>query len=231
MVDGEDDEDDVGVVVRERTQTVKVLLSGRVPECEFHELAVELDLSDEVLEDGWDVVLRKEKGRREGELEFRGQERVLSQPGDQKPRDDGRETENVRAKILSTKKGCEEAQGAPGRRGGDLASSRASPSSTLSLRSPFELTELNRSSESTSEPLLSSSAAFKPILVSLNALARHRSSQAGPSSLLPQSTHPTHDGTIPMETHDRETIVRVPASPKRSERKRERGQPEPSSLR
>jgi hypothetical protein len=49
VVDGKDDEDDVGVVVRERPEPVKVLLAGRIPEGELDQLAFVLDVGDKVL--------------------------------------------------------------------------------------------------------------------------------------------------------------------------------------
>lgn len=49
MVDGKDDEDNVRVVVRQRPQPIKVLLAGRIPQGEFYELVVVLDVGDKVL--------------------------------------------------------------------------------------------------------------------------------------------------------------------------------------
>ena len=49
MVDRKHDEDDVGVVVRQRPEPVKVLLAGRVPERELDELTLVLYMGDKVL--------------------------------------------------------------------------------------------------------------------------------------------------------------------------------------
>lgn len=45
------------VRVRERAKTVVILLSGGIPQREFDGLAVDLDVGDVVLKDGWDVDL------------------------------------------------------------------------------------------------------------------------------------------------------------------------------
>ena len=50
-------QDDVGVGVGEGPQSIVVLLTGRVPECELHLFAVHLDVGDVVLEHGGDVHL------------------------------------------------------------------------------------------------------------------------------------------------------------------------------
>lgn len=56
-VDGEADQDDVGVGVRERAETVVILLASRIPERELDMLAIDLDVGDIVLKDGGDVDL------------------------------------------------------------------------------------------------------------------------------------------------------------------------------
>lgn len=58
-VDGETDQDDVGVGVRQRTETVVIFLTSRIPKGEFNVLAINLDIGDIVLEDGGDVDLYK----------------------------------------------------------------------------------------------------------------------------------------------------------------------------
>ena len=56
-VNSEADEDDVRVGVRQRAQTVVILLAGGIPEGELDVLAVDLDIGDVVLKDGGDVDL------------------------------------------------------------------------------------------------------------------------------------------------------------------------------
>lgn len=58
-VDGETDQDDVRVGVRQRTETVVIFLTSRIPKGEFNVLAINLDIGDIVLEDGGDVNLYK----------------------------------------------------------------------------------------------------------------------------------------------------------------------------
>jgi hypothetical protein len=57
-VDGEADEDDVRVGIRERAQAIVVLLTCGIPEGQFDVLAVNLDVGDVVLEDRGDVDLK-----------------------------------------------------------------------------------------------------------------------------------------------------------------------------
>ena len=58
-VDGETDQNDVGVGVRQRTETVIIFLASSIPKGEFNMLAINLDVGDIVLEDGRDVDLRE----------------------------------------------------------------------------------------------------------------------------------------------------------------------------
>lgn len=58
-VNGETDQDDVGVGVRQRTETVIIFLTSRIPKGEFNVLAINLDIGDIVLENGGDVDLYK----------------------------------------------------------------------------------------------------------------------------------------------------------------------------
>ena len=61
MVARKDDEDDVGVVVAQRAESVKVLLPRRVPQGQFDDLGRVgrgRDHRDEVFKDGRDVFLR-----------------------------------------------------------------------------------------------------------------------------------------------------------------------------
>lgn len=58
-VDGETDQNDVGVGVRQRTETVIIFLASSIPKGEFNVLAINLDVGDIVLEDGRDVDLHK----------------------------------------------------------------------------------------------------------------------------------------------------------------------------
>lgn len=58
-VDGETDQDDVGVGVRQRTETVVIFLTSRIPKGEFNVLAINLDIGNIVLENGGDVDLYK----------------------------------------------------------------------------------------------------------------------------------------------------------------------------
>lgn len=56
-VDREADQNDVRVRVRERTETVVVFLTSRIPKSELNMLSVDLDIGDVVLEDSGDVHL------------------------------------------------------------------------------------------------------------------------------------------------------------------------------
>lgn len=57
-VDGETDEDDVGVGVGKRSESVVVFLTRRIPQRQLDVLAIHLDICDVVLEDGGHVDLR-----------------------------------------------------------------------------------------------------------------------------------------------------------------------------
>jgi len=59
-VDGKADEDNVGVGVGERAETVVIFLAGGIPEGELDVLAIDLDVGDVVFEDSGDVDLRRE---------------------------------------------------------------------------------------------------------------------------------------------------------------------------
>jgi hypothetical protein len=56
-VDGEADENDVGVGVGERTETIVVLLTSGIPQGEFNVLSINFYVGNVVLEDGWDIDL------------------------------------------------------------------------------------------------------------------------------------------------------------------------------
>ena len=56
-VDGKADQDNVGVGVGERAETVVILLAGGIPEGELDVLAIDLDIGDVVLENSGDVDL------------------------------------------------------------------------------------------------------------------------------------------------------------------------------
>ena len=56
-INGEADQDNVGVGVRERTKTIVILLTSRIPKSELNVLAVDLNIGNVVLEDGGDVDL------------------------------------------------------------------------------------------------------------------------------------------------------------------------------
>lgn len=58
-VDSEADQDDMGVRVGERTETVIVLLTSGIPKSKLDVLSVDLDIGDVVLEDSGDVHLRE----------------------------------------------------------------------------------------------------------------------------------------------------------------------------
>ena len=60
-VDGEADEDHVGVGVGQRAQAVVVFLACRVPQRQLDVLAIDLDIGHVVLEDGGDVDLRRDR--------------------------------------------------------------------------------------------------------------------------------------------------------------------------
>jgi hypothetical protein len=57
-VDGEADQDDVGIGVRQGSETVVVLLTGRIPKCQLDVPAIDLDIGNIVLEDSGDVDLQ-----------------------------------------------------------------------------------------------------------------------------------------------------------------------------
>jgi hypothetical protein len=57
--DREADEEDVGVGVRQRAQSVVLLLAGCVPEAELDRLVAGRQVDDVVVEDGGNVVLGK----------------------------------------------------------------------------------------------------------------------------------------------------------------------------
>jgi hypothetical protein len=57
-VDGKADQDNVGVGVGERAETVVIFLTSGIPEGELDVLAINLDIGDVVLEDSGDVDLR-----------------------------------------------------------------------------------------------------------------------------------------------------------------------------
>ena len=57
QVDSKADKDDMRVGIGERPETIIVLLSGGIPECEFNTTAIDLDIRNVVLEYGGYVVL------------------------------------------------------------------------------------------------------------------------------------------------------------------------------
>jgi hypothetical protein len=61
-IDGEANQDDVGVGVRERAKTVVVFLTSSIPKSELDALAIHFDIGDIVLEDGGDVCLERGRG-------------------------------------------------------------------------------------------------------------------------------------------------------------------------
>jgi hypothetical protein len=56
-IDREANQNDVGVRVGERTESVVVFLTRRIPKSEFNVLAINLDIRDVVLENSGDVDL------------------------------------------------------------------------------------------------------------------------------------------------------------------------------
>lgn len=58
-VDGEADQDDVRVRVRERSETVVIFLASRIPQGQLNVLVVNLNVGDIVLENGGDVDLER----------------------------------------------------------------------------------------------------------------------------------------------------------------------------
>lgn len=56
-VDGEADQNDVGIWVREGTETVVIFLASRIPQGQLDVLAINLDIGDIVLKDSGDVNL------------------------------------------------------------------------------------------------------------------------------------------------------------------------------
>lgn len=57
QIDSKADKNHMRVRIGERSETIVILLSGGIPECEFDPTAIDLDICDVVLEDGWNVVL------------------------------------------------------------------------------------------------------------------------------------------------------------------------------
>ena len=57
-VDGEADENNMGVRVRERSQAVVVFLPCGIPQRQLNVLSINFNIRDVVLEDSWDVDLR-----------------------------------------------------------------------------------------------------------------------------------------------------------------------------
>lgn len=57
-VNRETDQNDMRVGVRQRTETVVIFLTRRIPKSEFDVLAINFDIGDVVLEDSGDVDLR-----------------------------------------------------------------------------------------------------------------------------------------------------------------------------
>jgi hypothetical protein len=60
-VDGEANQDDMGIGVGQGTETVVVLLASRIPKGQLDVLAIDLDIGDVVLKDGRDVDLEDEE--------------------------------------------------------------------------------------------------------------------------------------------------------------------------
>lgn len=58
-VNGEADQDDVRVGVREGSETVIIFLASRIPQGQLDVLVVDLDVGDIVFEDGGDIDLRE----------------------------------------------------------------------------------------------------------------------------------------------------------------------------
>ncbi len=56
-VDSEANQDDVRIGVRQRSETVVVLLTSRIPQCQLNVSAIDLDIGNVVLKDGRDVDL------------------------------------------------------------------------------------------------------------------------------------------------------------------------------
>jgi hypothetical protein len=58
-INGETDQDDVGVRVRQWAQTIVILLSGGIPKSQFNMFSVHLDICNIILEDGGHIDLRE----------------------------------------------------------------------------------------------------------------------------------------------------------------------------
>lgn len=69
-IDGEANQDNVGIRVRERTETIVIFLASRIPKGQLDVLAVNLDVGDIVLENGGDVDLGVENDMLVPELRF-----------------------------------------------------------------------------------------------------------------------------------------------------------------
>lgn len=57
-VNSKADQDDVGVRIGQRTQTVIIFLTSRIPQGQLDMFAINLDIGDIVLENGGDIDLR-----------------------------------------------------------------------------------------------------------------------------------------------------------------------------
>lgn len=57
-INGKADEDDMGVRVRKRSQSIVIFLASSIPKSQFADAAVDFDFGDVVLEDGWDIDLK-----------------------------------------------------------------------------------------------------------------------------------------------------------------------------
>ena len=58
-VDGEADQNNVGIWVGKRTETIVIFLASRIPQGQFDMLSIDLNIGNVVLEDGRDVDLRE----------------------------------------------------------------------------------------------------------------------------------------------------------------------------
>ena len=60
-VDSEADQDNVRIGVRQRTETIVVLLASRIPKGQLDMLSIDLNVGDVVLENSGDVDLKESK--------------------------------------------------------------------------------------------------------------------------------------------------------------------------
>ena len=56
-VDSKADENDMGIRVRQWTETIVIFLTCRIPQGQFDVFAIDLDIGNVILENSWDIDL------------------------------------------------------------------------------------------------------------------------------------------------------------------------------